>query len=415
MDIPAPNPLSNLPSVRNGIIIGPDGFSRGRITCFAKDCDAGLYFRLGQREAVLLRGLQRKIGFEDLATSYHKAFGRRLSAASLEKAIEVFSRAGLIEGTEDQASNSKMDCTISGASPTLFSLKIIRWDPNIYLSKIIPLWRWLGKPTTLVIVAALGVLSEIAVVVNFHAVFSVAKLMSSHETVARLFVLVAVNSIMLVLHEGAHALVCKSYGGEVHEMGFQIRYLLFTPYTRLDDVLLLGKRWQRAAVFMAGPLTSLMALPVALACWWATTPNTLAHETAADMLIWYNLLCLIQLVPFLQLDGYFVLSQMLNMPELRQDSFSYFYRGVLSLVGLRSRVRLSSDLAGYLGPIYLTYGVLSFLTTTGLLISIIVKNATRLSEWVGPIASYSIVSIIIGLLLGRFIWQMRAYNGHATW
>ena len=406
---------SELPAIRDEIVVGPDEYMRGRVMCFAKDRETGLYFRLGRREAVLLRGLQERIGFEALAARYQETIGRRLSYASLEGAIKVFAGAGLIAGTGDQAAGTGRDQTIIGAAPTLFSLKIIRWDPDLYLSGILPYWRWLAHPATFLAVALVVLVTEVLMLTDVGAIFSVANTIARHDLVARLLVLIAVNCVMFMLHEGAHALVCKAYGGEVHEMGFQIRYLTVTPYTRVDDALLFKNRWRRVAVFVAGPFASLLAVTLALVCWNMTTPGTLAHASAADMLIWYNTLCFLQFVPFVQLDGYLVLAQLLKMPDLRQDSFSYLYRRLLSMLGLKDRVRLSPEVAGYVGPVYLGYGILSFLVTTGLLVLIIVKQARRLTEWLGPAAGYAIVSVLVGLLLARFVWQVRKFNGHVAW
>mgnify|MGYP006208402917 CR=1 FL=1 len=63
-------------------------------------------------------------------------------------------------------------------------------------------------------------------------------------------------AVVKVLHEFGHALACKHYGGECHEMG--LMFLVFTPclYMNVSDAWMLPSKWHRIAISGAGPTST---------------------------------------------------------------------------------------------------------------------------------------------------------------
>jgi putative peptide zinc metalloprotease protein len=128
--------------------------------------------------------------------------------------------------------------------------------------------------------------------------------------------------IVKFLHELGHAYTAKRFGCRVPVMGVAFLVMFPVAYTDVNEVWKLTHRRQRLAVGAAGILTEL-----AIAAWstlaWALLPE--GHfKTAAFLLAtttWINTV-LINASPFLRFDGYFLLSDWLDMPNLHARAFA---------------------------------------------------------------------------------------------
>ncbi|MEE3651111.1 MULTISPECIES: HlyD family efflux transporter periplasmic adaptor subunit [unclassified Brenneria] len=125
-----------------------------------------------------------------------------------------------------------------------------------------------------------------------------------------------------VLHELGHAYTCKRFGARVATMGVAFLVLMPVLYTDTSGSWKLTRRRQRMAIGGAGMLTEL-----ALAAWatlaWSFLPDGMLRS-AAFMLAtttWIMTLA-INLSPFMRFDGYFLLSDWLQIPNLQNRGFA---------------------------------------------------------------------------------------------
>jgi putative peptide zinc metalloprotease protein len=123
-------------------------------------------------------------------------------------------------------------------------------------------------------------------------------------------------------HEMGHALAAKRHGCRVPAMGLAFLVLFPVPYTDTNDVWRLGKRRWRQQVAAAGVATELV-----IAAWstlaWALLPDGLLRSVAFALAgtTWIATL-LVNASPFMRFDGYFVLSDWLDMPNLHARAFA---------------------------------------------------------------------------------------------
>ncbi len=131
----------------------------------------------------------------------------------------------------------------------------------------------------------------------------------------------------VVLHEFSHAFACKKYGRKINRAGFMLYIGLPMLFVETTDIWMKSKK-ERIFVSVAGPFTDLL---VGSVCF-------LLHKSFGNIgilqilpivgLIAY-IRCLYNFNPLLEFDGYYILMDLLDIPELRKKSFNFIRKGGL--------------------------------------------------------------------------------------
>jgi putative peptide zinc metalloprotease protein len=158
------------------------------------------------------------------------------------------------------------------------------------------------------------------VLVNFDTFRS--KLPEFHQFFAAgnwLYLAIALG-VTKVLHEFGHGLSCKHYGGECHEMGMML--LVFTPclYCDVSDSWMLPSKWKRAAIGAAGMYVEVIIASIATFLWWNSHPGIFNQLCLDVMFVSSVSTILFNANPLLRYDGYYILSDVLEIPNLRQKA-----------------------------------------------------------------------------------------------
>jgi putative peptide zinc metalloprotease protein len=202
--------------------------------------------------------------------------------------------------------------------------------------------------------------------------------------------------LLLVLggiHEFGHGLTCKHFGGDVHQMGFLLIY--FTPafYTDTTDILLFTKGSERQWVIFAGIWIEMVLCGLAALLWHFTPAGSVTNDIAYKMMLLSGIQgAVLNLNPLIKADGYYALSQFLDIDNLREDSFEF-------LRAWTRKYLLFQDID--LPPatrrqrrIFFLFGVSAVIYSTSLLILVLlfVKNilVTRLGDW-GYLATLGVI------------------------
>ena len=138
--------------------------------------------------------------------------------------------------------------------------------------------------------------------------------------------------VVTLLHECAHGLTCKHYGGEVHEIGFLLLFLMPCFYCNVSDAWLFRERSKRLWVTFAGGYFELFLWSLAVFAWRLTAPGTLVNYLAFVVLSVCGVQTLFNFNPLLKLDGYYLLSDWLEVPNLHQRGHDYFKEHVRRLL-----------------------------------------------------------------------------------
>ena len=146
--------------------------------------------------------------------------------------------------------------------------------------------------------------------------------------------LIVANLAAIFVHEMAHALTVKHYGREVRRGGFMIYFGMPAFFMDTMDIWLEGKR-ARLAVTWAGPYSGLILgglASIVMTLWPTFGLNSLLFQFAflSYLTVFFNF------NPLLELDGYFILMDWLEIPMLRRKSLEFIRTGLWEkLKGIR--------------------------------------------------------------------------------
>jgi len=137
------------------------------------------------------------------------------------------------------------------------------------------------------------------------------------ETTITLWIVIGVTK---VIHELGHAFACKHSGGECHEIG--MAFLVFSPclYCDVSDSWTLRSKWHRIGIALAGVYIELTIASLAFFGWWGSQPGAFHDICFLTFVVSSISTLLFNLNPLLRLDGYYVLSDWLEIPNLRQKA-----------------------------------------------------------------------------------------------
>ncbi len=199
---------------------------------------------------------------------------------------------------------------------SLFNLSAIRiaaLDPDSFLKRVLPAVRWLISPVgALLWIAVVGWAVKVAL---DHS----GELVKNSEGVlapGNLPLLYAGLVVIKALHEFGHAFACRHFGGEVHRMGVMILYFSPVPYVDATSSWAFRSKWRRIFVSAAGMIVELFVAAIAVFVWAATGDGAL-HSLAYNMIFVASVTTLLfNANPLMRYDGYYILADLLEIPNL---------------------------------------------------------------------------------------------------
>ncbi len=151
--------------------------------------------------------------------------------------------------------------------------------------------------------------------------------------------------VIKIIHEFGHGYAVKVRGGEVHEMGIMLMVFVPVPYVDASSSLAFIDKRKRITVGAAGMIIELFVAALAFFLW-LNMEQGFIHAIAYNvMLIASVSTVLININPLLKYDGYYIMSDILEIQNLSQRSIQYL--GHLAKYYL---LRLKNDESPYIGP-----------------------------------------------------------------
>lgn len=236
-------------------------------------------------------------------------------------------------------------------------LRLPLFDPDAWLQRMLPFVSWFFSPWGACLWLAAAVPAVMLVLGRTQELSDQTQSVLSPSNLPLLYLsLIGLK----LLHEFGHAFSCRRYGGEVHTLG--VMMLVFTPMPYVDATSSWGfpSRWQRMAVALAGMWVELFVAFLAT-CVWALTGPGVIHALAYNVMFIASVSTLLANAnPLLRFDGYYILSDLLDMPNLYQRAARWWkYFAERWLFGMRRAVNPAASRreAAFLA----VYGALSFI------------------------------------------------------
>jgi putative peptide zinc metalloprotease protein len=203
-----------------------------------------------------------------------------------------------------------------------FSIRLPLWDPDRFVTRTLPYVRPLIGGAGAFVALALGLAALALAVVNYPELSSSVddRVLSAQN----LLVLWLCFPVVKFLHEMGHAYSVKAGGGEVHEMGVLLLVFMPVPYVDASAANGFRSKWRRALVGSAGMLVEMYLSAIAMLVWAAAEPG-LVRVVAFDVLLIAGVSTLVfNANPLLRFDGYYILADLIEMPNLAQRGNQYW-------------------------------------------------------------------------------------------
>ena len=314
-----------LPRLRADLIVSRQESPAG--PCFVlKDPHTRRFFRLREAEYSIARRLDGETPLEALAGRVAAELGTEVSAEALSPFVEQLRRSGLLE--------------VPGAPPArmrprlfqgdLLWVRFKAFDPDRLLERLASRLRFFFTPWFVIGSAALILWALATVVVRRGEIASDLSRIWSFDSLLLAWITVLT---VTTLHEFAHGLTCKHFGGHVHEMGFLLIYLQPAFYCNISDAWLFPQKSRRLWVTFAGAFFEMTLWALSTLLWRLTEPGTWVSRAALVVMATSAIKQVFNLNPLIKLDGYYLLSDWLDVPNLRQRSFRYVGSRFQRLIG----------------------------------------------------------------------------------
>ncbi|HRD90468.1 MAG TPA: hypothetical protein PK752_19765, partial [Accumulibacter sp.] len=248
------------------------------------------------------------------------------------------------------------------------SIRIPLWDPDAFLARSWPRLQPLaGRPGValwlLVVLPALVLAG-----VHWHELTG--NLSDQLLATDNLLLLWLIYPLLKGLHELGHGYAVKAGGGEVHEMGVMLLVLAPVPYVEASAAGAFRSKWQRALVGAAGILVELFLAGIAMLVWVAVEPGLLRSIAFNVIVVAGASTLLLNGNPLLRYDGYYVLADLIEIPNLGNRSNQYWQwlakRYLLGVTHIERPLASPGERRWFL-----FYGAASFVYRTLVMIAII--------------------------------------------
>jgi putative peptide zinc metalloprotease protein len=242
---------------------------------------------------------------------------RLLERTAAEKGLAIFS---MTREARQRAAQEKAE----GFNPFFILFHV--FDPDKLLNRTAKYVRWIWTPP--VVLASLVVfLFTIGVFVRHWGPIwagTIELYAFLRKPVVDAIQFFLILSVIGFIHEMSHAYATKFYGGEVHDIGIALLY--FTPafYCNTTDSLLFPNKWHSMWVTTAGIYIEAWMCTIATFLWVLSYPDTLLNELAYKTMLFTGASTVFfNINPLIKIDGYYALTSLLEISELREESFRY--------------------------------------------------------------------------------------------
>ncbi|MEQ9459821.1 MAG: hypothetical protein RIG82_02550 [Phycisphaeraceae bacterium] len=299
---------------------------------------------------------------------------------------------------------------VTGYLMNLLFARIPLYDPDNFLDRWVHLTRWAFGPIGLIFWALLVMTGLFVAISRADMLIDQASSIIAPRNLFWLYIAIVVIKLW---HEMGHGFACKHFGqqrhagGEVHTLGIMLLVFVPVPYVDASSAWALRNKWHRLWVGAAGMYFELAAAAIATIVWAGTNAQTTFYGVPIHALA-YNIMfiagvstILFNANPLIRFDGYYMLSDGLEVPNLMQRSKDYLYYLVKKFAYAVRRPFNPAHTPGE-APWLLSYAILSGIYRIFLMVTIILFVADQFF-FIGAIFAISGIIGFVFVPLGKWI------------
>ncbi|MFG2603329.1 ATP-binding cassette domain-containing protein [Streptomyces sp. NPDC048514] len=339
--------LDARPRVRADLVAGPSLVRGTARIHLLKDPRSGRRLELGAREHFLVTRLDGTRSLAEIGRDYAGEFGARLGEAQWGQLLRLLGARGLLDGAPAPA-GGPVDAAERPPSGILSGRTRMVADAPALMDRLHRAAAPVRRPAGLTVLVALATSVLVAVAVQAGILWR-----QTVEAAGQPVLLFAIGCVLwcsLALHELAHGMFVRAWGGRVKEIG--LRWFLGATYLycEVEDVQFLGGRGRKVATACAGAFANLLFL-VPFYPMWALLPSGAQARPALGALLLLGTVCaLANLLPLPPLDGYKALGHALGVARLADGSRTF------TALTVRALFRRGPGIAAYSGRLRVLYG-----------------------------------------------------------
>ena len=325
--------MNGLARLRTDLVLVEQTY-RGEQSYIVKDPQSRKYFRFRPLEVEVMLSLDGQRTAAEAAAALAET-DIKVSATAVEKFAGKLKAMGLLERTLGERSVLMMErlraqrrSRLKGGGLVQGDIFRLRWsmgDPDKFMDRTLPYLRFFFTRGFLIASVALFAIYLLILAVKWPD-FSkaIANFYTFNFSAGTLAVFWLMGTLTIVAHELGHGYTCKYFGGQVHEIGAMLLYFEPAFFCNVNDAWTFPDLKARLWVTAAGSWIQLVLAGIASIVWWAATPGSLLSEMALAVVIIGGVTTVFMNAnPLIPLDGYFALSDYLEVPNLRQRAFGH--------------------------------------------------------------------------------------------
>jgi putative peptide zinc metalloprotease protein len=297
---------------------------QGKSYLVVKDPLARRYFRFTESQAAILELLASPTTPEEVAAQVAEKLGATVPAATIAAFCDSLESKDLLETPAVRERLGAAGANKHAKSSVLYK-QVASFNPERIFDWLLPRTRWAFTPPfqvfgCLLIVTGLSIFFS-----NWEQLKAQTPNLFDFWTILMVWPIVFSVS---AYHEFSHGITCRHFGGHVKEMGFMLIYFSPAFYCDVSDAWMFPNTRHRMAVTLAGGYSQLMLWGVCAILWRITEPDTILNHVMLIVVLFSGLQTLFNFNPLIKLDGYYMLSDYLEVPNLRSRSFSTLWKWI---------------------------------------------------------------------------------------
>ncbi|MBA4031105.1 MAG: hypothetical protein C0478_09490 [Planctomyces sp.] len=283
------------------------------------------YTRLREDQFRLLAAMDGTRSLQELLSQMKSLFPQRVwTLPGLQQAIADFHRKGLVVADRPgqgsvlrKRKSEEWRKKLLGVLMQPLSIKFPGIGTTPWLEWVYAMTVWLLHPVSLVMVAAVCLWAWTLLLLNlrdFEAGLPAFQQFFGWRNLSAMWLTLACAK---GVHELGHAVVCRHFGAKCHEVGLMLLLLSPCLYCDVTDSWTLNSKWRRIAISAAGMGVEFVLSSLAILVWYYTSGGWWHHLALNLFFVTAVTTVVFNANPLMKLDGYYILSDWLEIPNLR--------------------------------------------------------------------------------------------------